>query len=153
MSRQSASSDEGTFTIGQLARDTGVAAKTIRYYESIGLLPSPVRGENGYRRYGERTAHTLRFVKRARDLGFPIGDVQELLALWQDPGRASAEVKAIAQKHIDEVENKLAELEGMRRTLMHLVHACHGDDRPDCPILEDLAHGRPTKEDSNGDDV
>jgi Cu(I)-responsive transcriptional regulator len=140
-------------TIGQLAQGTGVPAKTIRYYEGIGLLPTPARGDNGYRSYDERAAHTLRFVKRARDLGFSIAEVQELLALWQDPGRASGEVKAIARKHIDEVENKLAELEGMRRTLMHLVHRCHGDNRPDCPILEDLAHGRQTKEEHHGNDV
>lgn len=130
-------------TIGALAKLTGVPSKTIRYYEEIGLLPEPARGPNGYRRYDERALHRLRFVKRARDLGFGIDEVQELLALWDDPGRTSAEVKAVAQKHIGEVERKIEKLQEMRRTLMHLVHRCHGDERPDCPILEDLAQGGP----------
>ena len=130
-----------TLTIGETARLTGVPAKTIRYYEQIELIPRAERAANGYRLYSERAVQLLRFVKRARDLGFSIDDVGELLALWEDTARASAEVKAVARRHIARVEDKIAELQSLRRTMQDLVSRCHGDDRPDCPILDDLADG------------
>jgi Cu(I)-responsive transcriptional regulator len=111
----------------------------IRYYESIGLIAPPSRTEAGYRVYAGEDVHTLRFVKRARTLGFSIEETRELLALWRGSCRASADVKAFALKHIRDLETKIAELQGMARTLRHLAQHCHGDDRPDCPILEDLA--------------
>ncbi|TCR62235.1 Cu(I)-responsive transcriptional regulator [Bosea sp. BK604] len=125
--------------IGEAATASGVSAKMIRYYESIGLIQPPSRTESGYRVYAGEDIHSLRFVKRARALGFSIEETRELLALWRDKSRASADVKAFALKHIGELETKIAELQGMARTLRHLAHNCHGDDRPDCPILEDLA--------------
>lgn len=126
-------------TIGELATRSGVPRKTIRYYEEIGLLPPAARAPNGYRSYGERAVQVLRFVKRARDLGFAIEDVGDLLALWRDPSRASAEVKAVAEHHVERIDAKIRELEAMRRAVLDLVHRCHGDARPDCPILDDLA--------------
>lgn len=132
-----------SLTIGQVATRSRVPAKTIRYYEQIGLLPEPARGGNGYRRYTDRSVETLRFVKRARDLGFSVEEVQDLLTLWQDAHRTSAEVKALAEAHIRQVEEKIVALEGLRGTLRTLVAQCHGDHRPDCPILDDLAAGPP----------
>jgi Cu(I)-responsive transcriptional regulator len=128
--------------IGEAAAASGVSAKMIRYYESVGLLPKVRRTANGYRVYGEEDVHTLAFIRRARDLGFPMAQIEKLLALWQDRSRASAEVKAIAAAHVEELGRKIAELEAMRRTLEHLVAHCHGNHRPDCPILEDLAGAR-----------
>ncbi|MFD2648954.1 Cu(I)-responsive transcriptional regulator [Devosia albogilva] len=125
--------------IGQAASASGVSAKMIRYYEGIGLVPKPARTDSNYRVYGEDEVHILRFVKRARTLGFSIEETGTLLGLWRDKSRASAEVRDIAQAHIAELETRIAELEGMRRTLQHLVHCCSGDNRPDCPILDDLA--------------
>jgi Cu(I)-responsive transcriptional regulator len=125
--------------IGEAAAASGVSAKMIRYYESVGLLPKVRRTANGYRVYGEEDVHTLAFIRRARDLGFPMAQIEKLLALWQDRSRASVEVKAIAAAHVEELGRKIAELEAMRRTLEHLVAHCHGNHRPDCPILEDLA--------------
>ena len=125
--------------IGQAASASGVSAKMIRYYEDIGLVPKPARTNSNYRVYGEDEVHILRFVKRARTLGFSIEETGTLLGLWRDKSRASAEVRDIAQTHIAELETRIAELEGMRRTLQHLVHCCSGDNRPDCPILDDLA--------------
>ena len=125
--------------IGQAANASGVSAKMIRYYEDIGLVPKPARTDSNYRVYGEDDVHILRFVKRARSLGFSIDETGTLLGLWRDKSRASAEVRDIAQGHIAELETRIAELEGMRRTLQHLVHCCSGDNRPDCPILDDLA--------------
>ncbi|MCB1182987.1 Cu(I)-responsive transcriptional regulator [bacterium] len=125
--------------IGELARRTGVSAKTIRYYEESGLVPRPRRAANGYRVYGEQAVHVLRFVKRARDLGFTMEEVGELLSLWRDDHRESAEVKEVAEAHLAAIERKITELAAMRDTLRGLVHACHGDKRPDCPILDDLA--------------
>lgn len=125
--------------IGQAADRSGVPAKTIRYYESIGLIPEAGRTASGYRAYGRKDVETLRFVQRARSLGFSVRDVGNLLALWRDRSRASAEVKRVAMDHIGEIERKIAELEAMRRTLLELTQRCHGDDRPDCPILEELA--------------
>lgn len=125
--------------IGEAAAASGVSAKMIRYYESIGLIAPPSRTGSGYRVYAGDDIHTLRFVKRARTLGFSVEETRELLALWRDKSRASADVKAFALKHVSELETKIAELQGMAQTLRHLARHCHGDHRPDCPILEDLA--------------
>jgi Cu(I)-responsive transcriptional regulator len=127
--------------IGEAAKLSGVSAKMVRHYESLGLLPAVSRTDSGYRQYGEREVHTLRFIRRARDLGFSMAEIGELLKLWQNQRRSSANVKKIAQHHISQLEAKMAEMEAMRKTLKHLVHCCSGDDRPDCPILEELAHG------------
>ena len=126
-------------TIGAVARASGVSAKMIRYYESIGLIGRATRSAAGYRVYDQRDVHLLRFIKRARSLGFPVERVGQLVALWQDHGRASAEVKRIALAQLGELEQRIAELETMKRTLAHLAQHCHGDQRPECPILEDLA--------------
>ncbi len=125
--------------IGAAARASGVSAKMIRYYEEIGLLAQADRTAAGYRVYGPRELHTLRFIRRSRGLGFSMPQIAALLALWQDKGRASAEVKAIALDHVAELDAKIAELASIRDTLKHLAGCCHGDDRPDCPILNDLA--------------
>jgi len=126
--------------IGDVARLSGLPAKTIRYYEDIGLI-TPDRSGNGYRDFAEQDLHRLAFLGRARALGFTIEDCRGLLALYQDRERASAEVKAIAEEHLAHIDRKLAELKEMRATLSTLVHRCAGDDRPDCPILADLAAG------------
>jgi MerR family transcriptional regulator, copper efflux regulator len=126
--------------IGEAARRSGVPAKTIRYYEGIGLIPAAGRSQSGYRSYGTTEVEMLRFIHRARSLGFSVKDVAGLLALWRDRSRASADVKAIALDHVAAIERKLAELESIRRTLLDLTHRCHGDDHPDCPILAELAH-------------
>jgi len=127
------------FAIGAVAQQTGVSAKTIRYYESTGLIPAAERAPNGYRMYGERAVHLLRFVKRARDLGFSVEKVGALLALWADEKRASAEVKKLANAHLADIEQKISELQELRKTMRSLINSCHGDQRSDCPILEDLA--------------
>lgn len=125
--------------IGTAAKRSGVPAKTIRYYESIGLIPEAGRAGNGYRDYAAQDVEMLRFIKRARNLGFSVEDVAGLLDLWRDKSRASADVKAVAIKHIETVEARIRELESIRDTLKHLTDCCHGDERPDCPILEGLA--------------
>ncbi len=125
--------------IGKCARATGVPAKTIRYYESIGLLPPPKRAENGYRLYGGTEIETLRFVHRARDLGFSLEEVSKLLALWRDKNRASADVKALALEHARALDDRIAKLKAVRETILALAERCHGDHRPDCPILADMA--------------
>lgn len=126
--------------IGQAAKATGVSAKMIRHYESVGLFPEARRTEAGYRQYADKELGTLRFIRSARDLGFSIEQIRALLGLWQDQRRPSREVKALAQAHIDELDAKLRDMQAMKATLEHLVHCCHGDDRPDCPIIDRLAH-------------
>lgn len=125
--------------IGLAAERSGVSAKMIRYYESIGLIPKTVRTEAGYRVYSDADVHTLRFIRRARDLGFSVEQIGELVSLWQDRSRASTDVKTIALGHIQALERKIEELRVMSDTLKHLATSCHGDERPDCPILEELA--------------
>ncbi|MBN8716377.1 Cu(I)-responsive transcriptional regulator [Thermomonas sp.] len=130
---------QGLHNIGQAAALTGVSAKMIRHYEAIGLLTPATRTFANYRVYGEAELHRLRFIKRARSLGFSIRQIEALLALWDDPHRASAEVKQLALAHVAELEEKIRELQAMQRTLETLAQRCHGDGRPTCPILEDLA--------------
>jgi MerR family gold-responsive transcriptional activator of gol and ges genes len=124
--------------IGEAARASGVSAKMIRYYEQTGLIPPAERTSSGYRDYTRRDVHMLRFVRRARDLGFSVAEIDELLQLWRDRSRQSADVKRIALAHVAELERKIAELEQMAATLSHLAECCSGDHRPDCPILESL---------------
>lgn len=124
--------------IGEVAVASGLPAKTIRYYEEIGLI-RPARGENGYRAFNMTDAHKLAFLARARSLGFTIEDCRALLALWEDRERASADVKRVAEEHLAGIERKISELRSLHATLSDLVSRCHGDDRPDCPILEGLA--------------
>ncbi|QRM34641.1 Cu(I)-responsive transcriptional regulator [Microvirga sp. VF16] len=131
--------------IGQAAEASGVTAKMIRYYESIGLIEAPARTEAGYRVYGSHDIYALRFIKRARTLGFSIEETAGLLALWRDKSRASADVKAFALQHVHNLEAKIGELQAMTRTLRHLASHCHGDARPNCPILDDLATLEPDK--------
>ena len=128
--------------IGEVAEAAGLPAKTIRYYEDIGLI-RPARGENGYRSFRDTDLHKLRFLGRARALGFSIEDCRVLLALYEDDRRASSEVKEIARRHLAEIERKIADLESMRGTLVHLIRTCAGDARPDCPILADLGGSEP----------
>jgi MerR family gold-responsive transcriptional activator of gol and ges genes len=124
--------------IGEASRASGVSAKMIRYYEETGLIPPAGRTGSGYRTYGPKEVQVLRFVRRARDLGFPMEKVADLLALWRDRDRASADVKRMAETQVDALEARIREMEEMKATLQHLVHACAGDNRPDCPILDDL---------------
>ncbi len=126
--------------IGEVSKATGVPAKTIRYYEEIGLI-IPNRDDNGYRRFRDQDLHKLAFLGRARALGFPIVDCRNLMQLYDDSGRSSAEVKAIAQDHLEDIDRKITDLQEMRETLHSLVTACAGDNRPDCPILASLAGG------------
>ncbi len=125
--------------IGAAADASGVSAKMIRHYETIGLVRPAARRANAYRDYGERDVHELKFIKRARRLGFSTQEIGALLALWRDRGRPSREVRAIAERHVAELEGRIAEMQAMANTLGSLVSACCGDDRPDCPILDDLA--------------
>ncbi len=125
--------------IGQAAQAGGVSAKMIRYYESVGLLAAAERSGAGYRRFGEADIHTLRFIRRARDLGFSMDEMRELLALWRDRRRASADVKRLTLAHVAALEAKAEQIQAMCRTLRHLADSCSGDERPDCPIIEELA--------------
>ena len=129
-----------SFNIGQAARQALVSAKMVRHYESLGLLPAIARTEAGYRQYTPKDVHTLRFIKRARSLGFSMPEIAELLALWHNKRRSSASVKRIAAAHVDDLAQRITELAAMQRTLQKLVDCCHGDHRPDCPILEELGH-------------
>jgi len=126
-------------SIGEAAKQSGLSVKMIRHYEAVGLLPRAARTFGNYRLYAPNDVHTLRFIKRARALGFSMLDIKELLGLWRSKSRSSAAVKKIAGKHLQELERKIAELKAMTGTLEHLMHHCHGDHRPDCPILDDLA--------------
>lgn len=125
--------------IGDVARETGLPAKTIRYYESAGLIDPPARSEGNYRLYDERHVQTLRFIHHARQLGFSVKEVGALVALWRDKHRASADVRRLAAAHLETIDARIAELKRMRQTLEGLVRRCHGDHRPDCPILDELA--------------
>lgn len=129
----------GPFNIGQAASQSGVSAKMIRHYETLGLLPAVARTDAGYRQYGEAQIHTLRFIRRARLLGFSMVEIAELLKLWQNQGRASADVKRIALAHVADLERRIAEMQAMRQTLQELAQCCQGNQRPDCPILSGLA--------------
>ncbi len=129
--------------IGEAAEASGVSAKMIRYYEEVGLIAAPTRAPSGYRVYTEASIHALRFIRRARDLGFTVQQISELMQLWRDRARASADVKRIALEHVGVLEAKMREIEAMAKALKHLAATCYGDDRPDCPIIEELAHGRP----------
>lgn len=128
-----------TLNIGQAAAQSGVSAKMVRYYESLGLLPKVARTQAGYRQYGEREVHTLRFIKHSRQLGFGMAEVAELLKLWQNRKRSSADVKRIALAHVADLDRRMREMAEMKRTLERLAQCCHGDSRPDCPILDELA--------------
>ena len=132
--------------IGAAAIASGVTAKMIRHYEAIGLLPPAPRRENAYRDYGEREVHELRFIGRGRRLGFSTGEIGALLALWRDRARPSRDVRRIAEGHAAALEARIAEMRAMAETLRDLTLRCHGDDRPDCPILDDLANAKPVRE-------
>lgn len=127
--------------IGEAAAASGVSAKMIRYYEETGLIPPAGRTASGYRTYGPKEVQILRFVRRARDLGFPMEKVADLLALWRDRSRASADVKQLAEAQVEALVARIREMQDMKATLQHLVHSCAGDQRPDCPILDDLGGG------------
>ncbi|WP_342130219.1 Cu(I)-responsive transcriptional regulator [Hydrogenophaga sp. OTU3427] len=125
--------------IGEAARRSGVSAKMLRHYEGLGLLGTVSRTDSGYRLYSQSDVHTLQFIKRARDLGFAMADIADLVGLWLDRQRSSAKVKQVAQRHLLALHERIAQLQAMERTLQHLTACCHGDERPDCPILDDLA--------------
>ena len=129
-----------SMNIGEAAKASGVSAKMIRHYEGVGLVAEANRTDAGYRQYDAKDVSTLRFIRHSRDLGFSLEQIRELLGLWQNRRRPSRQVKALAEAHIQELDQKLNELQAMKATLAHLVHCCHGDDRPDCPILESLAN-------------
>jgi MerR family copper efflux transcriptional regulator len=139
MARSGSETTSATFNIGEASRASGVSAKMIRHYESIGLIGAARRTEAGYRVYTDRDVQVLQFVHRGRALGFSLEQIGDLLTLWQDKHRASADVRALARGHIDELNRKIAEMEAMKRTLEALASSCRGDERPDCPILDDLA--------------
>ncbi len=127
-----------TINIGEAASRSGVSAKMVRHYESLGLLPKVGRTESGYRLYGDKEVHTLRFIRRSRDLGFSMAEIADLLKLWQNRRRASSDVKRIALAHVADLDRRMAEMAAMKRTLARLADCCRGDDRPDCPILDEL---------------
>ena len=130
--------------ISQAAALSGVSAKMLRHYESLGLIGRVTRTDSGYRQYGAADVHTLRFIKRSRDMGFSMAEIAELVNLWHDRRRASASVKTIAQKHLDDLNARIEAMQAMQRTLQNLLQHCHGDERPDCPILDDLAGAAPS---------
>lgn len=133
---------QGLHNIGEASALTGVSAKMIRHYESTGLIPPASRTFANYRLYSDADLHRLRFIKRSRILGFSMKQIEQLLGLWSDPGRSSAEVKQLAQAHVRDLSQRIAEMQAMQRTLESLARHCHGDHRPDCPILDDLAAGK-----------
>jgi len=133
---------ENSMNIGQAAAASGVSAKMIRHYESVGLFPQAPRTESGYRQYSQREVGMLRFIRHARDLGFPSERIRELLGLWQNRRRPSRQVRALAQAQLEELDRKLQEVQAMKAALEHLIDGCHGDDRPDCPIIDTLAEER-----------
>lgn len=133
--------ERGMMDIGRASRESGVSVKMIRHYEAIGLLPNVARTFANYRVYGPNDVHVLRFVRRARDLGFSMEDIKELLGLWQNKSRSSGAVKKVVGKHVEELKRKIAALRTMVDTLEYLADHCHGDHRPDCPILDDLSSG------------
>ena len=127
--------------IGVAARRAGISARMVRHYESLGLISGVARTDSGYRQYTEADVHALHFIRRSRDLGFSMEEIAELLGLWHDRSRASSQVKRIAQQHIDDLSERIAQMQAMQRSLQTLVSCCQGNDRPDCPILDDLASG------------
>lgn len=127
--------------ISEAAKASGISAKMIRHYEAIGLLPRAVRGQSGYRNFRDMDLHVLTFVRRARDAGFPTAAIRSLLSLWQDPRRPAREVRRLAQEHLRDLELRMAELQAIADTLSHLIEHCHGDERPECPILDALERG------------
>ena len=133
---------DGLLNIGQAAQASGVSAKMIRHYEENALIPKAGRTLAGYRIYKDTDVHVLRFIRRARDLGFSMKEIKTLLGLWDNRRRASADVKRLALKHVAALDARIAEMQAMRRTLTNLARHCHGDHRPDCPILDDLAGER-----------
>jgi Cu(I)-responsive transcriptional regulator len=137
------STEERSVNISQAAKASGISAKMIRHYEAIGLLPRAVRGLSGYRNFRDTDVHILTFVRRARDAGFPSAAIKSLLSLWQDPRRPAREVRRLAQDHLRELEARMAELRAIAGTLSHLIEHCHGDERPECPILDALEQGDP----------
>ena len=128
--------------IGVAARRAGISARMVRHYESLGLISGVARTDSGYRQYTEADVHALHFIRRSRDLGFSMEEIAELLGLWHDRSRASSQVKRIAQQHIDDLSERIAQMQAMQRSLQTLVSCCKGNDRPDCPILDDLASGQ-----------
>jgi len=133
------SQDTGPVQIGEAARLAGVSAKMVRHYESLGLLGGVQRTDSGYRLYGQADVHRLRFIRRSRELGFSMTEIAELLGLWGNQERTSASVKRIAQHHVDELSRRIAAMQAMQRSLQQLLQCCSGDERPECPILDDLA--------------
>ena len=136
---KAATSHGRPLTIGEAARSAGISARMVRHYESLGLLAAVARTDSGYRQYTQADVHTLHFIRRSRDLGFSMEEIAELLALWHDRSRASSQVKRIAQTHIDDLSERIASMQAMQRSLQTLVSCCKGNERPDCPILDDLA--------------
>lgn len=136
--RAAGTSDGAALHIGEASKQTGVSPKMIRHYEGLGLLPPAPRTDSGYRLYDDDALHTLHFIRRARDLGFGMGDIAQLLDLWRNRRRASATVKKLALNHIEALQQRIDEMEAMKRTLVKLASECHGNDRSACPILDDL---------------
>ena len=134
---------KGVYNIGEASKLSGVSAKMIRHYEGMGLLPKAQRTESGYRQYSKDEIHTLRFVRTSRDLGFSLDEIQRLLSLWTNKRRASRDVHRLVEKHVDDLNQKIVDLQRMRDSLKTLAQCCHGDDRPECPILDQLAEGDP----------
>ncbi len=129
----------GSMNIGEVSKLSEVNSKMIRRYEEMGIIPKAGRNLSGYRTYSEKDVHILRFVKRARELGFSMKDIKQLVSLWRNKARPSSQVKTIATKHVNELEQKLSEIQSMLKTLKNLTDHCHGDNRPDCPILDELS--------------